>query len=147
MELNVCARGEVIGTCTVEDQGLYWSVYCICRKYTTQLVRLCGAGCNLGIAEPEGDHLILRKKVSKCGLPGFPPRKECVLRPVAETAVDVCGIRLSGDVEEEIGGTKLYIPFENNRPHPCMALMCFWSLRNGFWIMHMNDRGEPVFPI
>jgi len=146
MELNVYARGNVVGTCTIEDQGLYWTVHCICRKYTAQPVRLYGAGCNLGIIEPQRDHLVLHRKVSKSGLPGFPPKTECVLRPVTETTVEVCGIRLSGDVADEECGTNLYIPFENDQTHPCISLMCFWYLRNGFWVLSLNNRGEPTFP-
>lgn len=147
MDLNVYARGNAVGTCSVSDQGLYWNVHCVCKRYAPYPVRLLGAGFNLGVAEIQGESLVFRRKLSKSSVPGFPSSDGCVLVPVYPARMDVCGYCLEADVEKTSCGTRIFIPFVNNGTNPCMPLMCFWHIKDCFWILNLDEKGLPCFDL
>lgn len=147
MELKVYAEGEKVGICQITDQGLYWRVHCVCERCVSHPVRLFGAGYGLGIPEPVGNQLVLDRKLAKSCIPSFQSMDGCILLPVNESSIDVYGNCISGYIEKISGGIRVYVSRIGSRIHPCLPLLCFWKLYNGFWVINLDENRCPVFDI
>lgn len=70
---NVYFEGETVGTCSLQEQGLYYRVQCRCSMITNGICRLkmqCGEqSLDLGIMVPEEGALCLNRSIPAKKLP------------------------------------------------------------------------------
>jgi len=133
MEYPVVHQGETVGSCVMEDVGLYWQVACSCRLFSDRVERLYCGDTRLGVLEKEGERLLLRRRLSKSAYPMLPPRSGFfALEPAAEAEPwqgYVMGYALKGFRKEN----RLLFPYDPNGPCPCEPLFCFFEICDGFW--------------
>ena len=91
MKYPVYIEGEEKGTLTVTQESLHL-VFCAECEYTPKLVRLSvygnGKSAYLGVMEPRGDRLILRRRKSRNELRGFPTPIEYAADKILEEKTD-----------------------------------------------------------
>ena len=133
MNLAVKLGEETIGTCRVEDLGLYWELHCSCHWSSDQVERLYWREHRLGVLERERDQLIMNRRIPKSKLPGFPEKDEPLHLHACRT---VLGCHLP-PAREENG--KLWYPWREDAPFPCMPLACLFSVeetnRGYYWTL------------
>ena len=144
MELQVRNHDEIVGVCTLEDQGLYWRIRCKCNLLSDCVERLYAAERNLGVLEKEGNCLVLSRRLSKSSCPELPPESGVLtLQPVklqepepeSEPPVlepwegTVQGYPLKGYYQD---GCVLF-PYKEDEPCPCEPLFCFFEVKDGYW--------------
>ena len=133
MELPVCHQGEIVGSCQVSELGLYWNFVCRCRLLSDRIERLYWKEHRLGVLERESDSLVLRRRIAKKLLPGFPGEGQLLyLRP----PVQVLDCLLPPTLEKD---GKLWYLCGPERPFPCMPLACFFTLEQegeqDYWVI------------
>lgn len=146
LEYPVMKQGRTVGTCRVEEQGLYWHIHCRCELLSDRVERLYWGSVRLGVLEREGDFLTLDRRISRQSLPGFPPENgmlslEPDLEPWQGTVLD-CPMP-GGYLKREPGRIKLLFPFSPERPFPCMPLFCFFELDGAYWSLPLDEAGAP----
>ena len=141
MEFPVVLENQTVGNCSLEDQGLYWSLQCSCAVQSELVERLYCGTKRLGVLEREGDRLVLRRRVSKSSAPELPPVSGVFsLRPMEVPQPwegEILGHAINGFL---VGGDVL-VPYEADQPCPCPALFCFFEIRDGFWRIPKSPNG------
>ena len=139
MQVKVYERGQEVGRCRVNDEGLYWYLECECDQKSDELMGLFGAGHYLGLPERIGNRYYLRRRIAKKAVPHFTQKAEAIqLLPRTQKNVTVFGKSLTGYIEWEESKSYLRIPCSDAQPHPCMSLFCFFEYENGFWLLRMD---------
>ena len=129
MEFPVVHLGQTIGSCSITDDGLYWNIACNCEILSDQVERLYWGSDRIGVLEQNGRTFTCRKRLSKASVPGFPENSTFSLSPY-----QIWDGRLLGKRTQCIReGDELLFPYEEDQPCPCEALVCFFSVSNGFW--------------
>lgn len=142
MEYPVIFDGEPVGNCRLEEQGLYWSLFCTCRPISTRVERLYCGTTGLGVLEEKQGQLILRRRVSKSAYPMLPPRNGVLtLRPV-EQLEPWEGYVLDQFVRGFRKGNTVLFPYDPSGPCPCEPLICFFSITDGFWQLPLEPMGS-----
>ena len=144
MEFSVLMHGRTVGTCTLEEDGLYWQLRCDCELLSDRVERLYAAERKLGVLEKEGDRLTLRRRISRASCPELPPQSGVfTLHPVKPPEVEpVCeepelapwegevqGYPLKGYIKDD----HLLFPYDEKEPCPCEPLICFFEVKDGYW--------------
>lgn len=134
MEFPVLSHGRAVGSCTVQEQGLYWQVDCSCRVLSDRIERLYCESRRIGVLELEDGRLTCRRRLSKSSMPELPPKSGCFsLQPFTHWQGEVAGCHVSafrcGDI--------LLFPYDPDKPCPCEPLICFFTIRDGFWQLPM----------
>lgn len=133
MEYPVIVKEETIGSCRLEQQGLYWELDCTCTYHSGQVERLYCGTRKIGVLEPRGDQLRLQRKLAQSAWPELPPQSGVFsLEPLARPEPwkgDVLGFPLEGIRV----GNHLLFPYDPQKPCPCEPLFCFFSVEDGFW--------------
>ena len=136
MELNVMLHEKVVGTCTLEEMGLYWILACRCDILSDRIERLYAGERKLGVLEKEGDCLTLKRRLSKSSCPELPPKSGVLtLHPVKEETPlvpwegTVEGYELKGFEK----GDYILFPYDPDGPCPCEPLFCFFQIKGGYW--------------
>ena len=150
MQFSVMEQNQIVGSCSVERVGLYWQLRCRCRPKMTGILRLyTGMRC-VGVLEPEDDALCLSRKLSCSGWPELPPRDSCFrlspASPMEHWQGTVLDQTLTGGFFRREGEESvLLFPFAEDNPCPCIPLLCFFSIADGFWQLRLNKHGQPFF--
>lgn len=148
MDLSVMLHGETVGTCTLEEDGLYWQLQCRCSLCSEKIERLYAGEKNLGVLEKKDGALMLRRRVSKASCPELPPQSGMLaLHPIKpkEPAPEapspepwegtVQGYPLKGFFKD---GCAVF-PYDENAPCPCEPLLCFFEVRDGYWHLPIKN--------
>lgn len=149
MELPVMMYDETVGTCSLEEVGLYWRIRCDCRVLSDRVERLYAGERRLGVLEKENGRLTLSRRISKSSCPELPPvsgvltlhpvkREEPASKP-EELQLEpwegtVQGYPLKGFFKD---GSILF-PYDENEPCPCEALFCFFQVKDGYWCLPLE---------
>ena len=155
MELPVMMHDETVGTCTLEEMGLYWRIRCDCKLLSDRVERLYAGERSLGVLEKEGCRLTLSRRLSKSSCPELPPESGVLtLHPVKpqqpepelpESGLDapqlepwegeVQGYPLRGFFEDDC----VLFPYDENGPCPCEPLFCFFEVKDGYWRLPLKN--------
>ena len=154
MELPVMLNEKNIGTCILEDVGLYWRIQCKCELVSDKVERIYVGEKKMGVLEKVGDYLTMKRMVSKASYPELPPeigyltlypqKKELPMNAVQEVDVgeqdlwegEILGYQLKGRKE----GEYILFPYDEALPCPCEPLMCFFEIRDGYWTIPIEPR-------
>ncbi len=139
MEFPVLSHGRAVGVCTLTEQGLYWQVDCRCQVLSDRIERLWCGDKRLGVLEREGENLTCHRRVSKASFPQLPPqggyftleREELWRGKVAGCPVEALR-----------RGDTLLFPYDREKPCPCEPLICFFTVRDGFWELPLYGTWE-----
>ena len=138
MEYPVVLEGKTVGSCVIEDQGLYWWLLCSCQRVSNRVERLYCGKKSVGVLLLEEDRLVLRRRLSKTSMPEFPPVSGVFsLRALSEAVSwsgTVLGYHLEGIRLDDI----LLFPYFADQPCPCEPLFCFFAIEDGFWKLDLN---------
>jgi len=150
MELSVMMHDKNVGTCTLEEKGLYWRIRCDCQLLSDRVERLYVGERSLGVLEKEGDRLTLSRRLSKTSCPELPPESGVLtLHPVKppepepekeETHLEpwegsIHGYELKGYRKDEY----ILFPYDENTPCPCEPLFCFFEVKDGYWQLPLKN--------
>ena len=149
MEFSVMMHDETVGTCSLEEMGLYWKINCKCKVLSDRIERLYVGEKKLGVLEKEGSCLTLRKTVSKSSCPELPPedgkfylypriKEQLLASSMEEWEGEVLGHWLKGYRENEY----ILFPYEQDSPCPCEPLLCYFEIADGFWKLPMHPQTE-----
>ena len=133
MEYPVIHKGCTVGSCKLEERGLYWELDCICTVDTEEIQRFYSGETAMGVLEREGERLTCRRRLSKASNRALPPAggvfslEPLPLRQPWQGAVK--GYELDGFRE----GDTLLFPYDETKPCPCEPLICFFTIADGFW--------------
>lgn len=139
---------ETVGTCTLEEMGLYWIIQCRCKVLSDKVERLYAGERKLGVLEKEGEQLTLRRRLSKSSCPELPPvlgyltlHPTAPKMPQTEEKTEyapwegsIQGYELKGLLD----GDHVLFPYEENAPCPCEPLFCFFEIRDGYWRLPLD---------
>ncbi|MBQ9968591.1 MAG: hypothetical protein IJO88_07705 [Oscillospiraceae bacterium] len=147
MEYPILMHDREVGTCVLEEVGLYWQLRCDCELLSDRVERLYAGERRLGVFEKEGDRLTLRRVISKASCPELPPQNGVLtLHPVQppepepeEPALEpwegeVQGYPLKGYLKDD----RVLFPYDENEPCPCEPLICFFEVKDGFWQLPLS---------
>lgn len=147
MEFPILMHDRNVGTCTLEDLGLYWQLRCDCDLLSDRVERLYAEERRLGVMEKEGERLTLRRRISKSSCPELPPKSGVLtLHPVklpepkpemeelAPWEGEVQGYPLKGWLKDDC----VLFPYEENEPCPCEPLICFFEVKDGYWRLPLS---------
>lgn len=140
MDLPVKLHNVIVGKCSLEEKGLYWSLQCRCELVSDKVERLYVGEKKLGVLEKDGDTLFVKRMVSKSSYPELPPQRGYLtLHPQTEEMIenetkqtwegDIMGNHLVGIRD----GDEVLFPYDPTQPCPCEPLVCFFEIRDGFW--------------
>lgn len=133
MEFPVISGEQIVGNCTVTEDGLYWIITCACRCRSGEIVRLYCGSRNLGVLVPERGQMMMHRRLSKASTPEVPPVNGVFSLEPMELPVpwegELEGIHCQGFL---LGQTLLF-PYEKEKPCPCEPMFCFFEIRDGFW--------------
>ena len=150
MELSVMMYDEAVGTCTLEEMGLYWRIRCRCKLLSDRVERLYAGERNLGVLEKEGNCLTLNRRISKSSCPELPPERGFLtLHPVKarepapqpeELILEpwegqVQGYPLKGFYKDDC----VLFPYREDGPCPCEPLFCFFEVKDGYWHLPLKN--------
>ncbi len=136
MEFPVVHLGQTIGSCTVTDDGLYWLIECCCEILSDGVERLYCGGNRIGVLEQNGRIVTCRKRISKTSLPEFPGMGLFSLSPYEIWE----GRLLNQPVQCLRDGDTLLFPYAADQPCPVEELICFFSVKEGFWRLPMEGQ-------
>lgn len=147
MEFDVLSEGRTVGKCTLQEQGLYWELSCLCEGEFSQIRRLYWNGRCLGVLEQNGKELTLQRRFSKASAPELP---HCGRLPTLEPEQQWQGKVLDCQVPSCLRtwketGSVLSFPFSGDSPCPCLPLLCFFEVKDGQWLLHLDEEERPVF--
>lgn len=138
MDYPVILENEPVGECRLEEQGLYWALDCRCRLISNLVERLYCGTTRLGVLEKENGRLTLRRRLSRAAYPMLPPKSGVLtLRPVEEPEPWE-GWVLDQYLRGVRRGDLLLFPYDSNAPCPCEPLLCFFTIRGGFWQLPLD---------
>lgn len=147
MEFPVYMHDEQVGTCTLEEMGLYWCIRCSCKILSDRVERLYAGEKKLGVLEKEGNCLTLSRRLSKSSCPELPPKSGILtLHPVKEEPPlkpwegIIEGYELSGFEKDDC----ILFPYDPDKPCPCEPLFCFFEVKDGYWQLPKNFKGSLV---
>ena len=136
MELPVMMYEETVGSCSLEQMGLYWIIRCRCRILSDRVERLYAGEKKLGVLEKEGECLTLTRRISRSSCPELPPKSGVLtLHPVEEAPAltpwegTIQGYELRGFEKDDM----LLFPYDPEEPCPCEPLFCFFEVSDGYW--------------
>jgi len=137
---------STIGSCCLQREGLYWRLRCSCDM-TDRVLRLyAGVRC-VGVPQPVDGRLELERRLSCDGWPELPPKAGFfTVSPMEPWQGTAAGLPLPAGLcrrSDEI--TQVFFPFAEDQPCPCMPLLCFFSIRDGYWQLKLDREGMPVF--
>lgn len=149
MEYPVIYNGQEIGRCFLRDLGLYWELLCRCQAVSDRVERLYCGEEKLGVLQPEGGGLSLKRRVSKASCPGLPPESGQFSLSPAPLWAPWSGRILGYDVPQGLSrrdsqGETLQFPYDPDGPCPCPPLCCLFSIEDGFWRLRLDSAGAPV---
>ncbi len=147
MEYPVVHNGSEVGTCSMQEQGLYWLLECRCGFRSERVERLYSGTTRLAVLEQEGDRLVCRRRLSKRSFPELPPRSGVFSLCPMEAHVPWEGYLLGRKCSGFRKGDTLLFPYAADGPCPCEPLVCFFSVKDGFWqlpVMEEWVKNEPV---
>lgn len=133
MEYPVVMNEETIGSCHLEQQGLYWQLCCTCTYCSEKVERLYCGTRNVGVLEPEGEGLTLRRKLSRSAWPELPPKSGVFSLTPVEQPTHWQGEVMGFPLEGVQMGENLVFPYDPHKPCPCEPLFCFFTIEDGFW--------------
>lgn len=133
MEYPVIHEGKTVGTCKLEEQGLYWGVQCSCEVFSRQIERLYCGTKSVGVLLWENGRLTLRRRLARSAWPELPPTSGILTTAPAETPELWSGTVLGHDLSGYRKGDHLLFPYDPSAPCPCEPLLCFFEIRDGFW--------------
>ena len=136
MEFPIVHVGQTIGSCTVTDDGLYWLVECRCQIVSNEVERLYFGGCRIGVLERRGQDFICRRRISKASLPEFSTTGMFSLSPYEIWE----GRVLDRPVQGFRDGEDLLFPYRSEEPCPVEELICFFTVRDGFWRLPLQSQ-------
>lgn len=137
MEFPVILDEKTVGTCVLEEAGLYWMVQARCALLSDRVERLYSGIRRIGVLEREGDSLVLRRRISRSSCPELPPKNGVFsLRPM-ETAQPWSGAVLGQELTGFRLGDTLLFPYDASKPCPCEPLFCFFAIKDGFWRLQL----------
>lgn len=138
MEFPVVLDGTQVGRCELYEEGLYWRVKCETEILSDRVERLYCGTARLGVLEKENNALVLRRRLSRAAYPMLPPKSGVLtLRPVEQPVAwegYVLDQYLRGFRREDT----IVFPYDPNGPCPCEPLICFFSIKDGFWQLPIN---------
>ena len=139
MEFDVKNHGKTVGTCQLQEKGLYWHLTCRCQVLSNMVERLYAGEKSLGVLDKQDDCLFLSRSLSKTSTPELPPKLGYLtLHPTAETwQGQVAGYDLCG----QLRGEEVLISYDENAPCPCEPLICFFTIEDGFWHLPLRIQG------
>ena len=147
MEYPVVHDGHEIGTCAIQEQGLYWMLECRCMLRSDRVERLDSGTIRLAVLEQQGDHLVCSRKLSKRSHPELLPRSGVFsLRPVEEYTPwegELLGRKCSGFRH----GDMLLFPYAADQPCPCEALICLFTVQDGYWQLPVREEWLQKDPV
>ena len=139
MDFPVKLRERTVGYCTLTEDGLYWQLDCSCQVLSDQIERLYCEDKRLGILEREGERLSCHRRLSKASTPQLPPKSGFfTLEPYTPWQGTLAGCPVAGFRSGEM----LLFPYDPKLPCPCEPLICFFSIRDGFWQLPMEGTWE-----
>jgi len=149
MKYSVMDRNKAVGSCHLEKDGLYWQLDCRCSM-EKGIVRLYAQLRCVGVLQPDGEWLCLKRRLSCSGWPELPPQSGYFtlspLTPMEPWQGTVLDLPMPEGFQRREGPhTVLLFPFSADQPCPCSALLCFFSVKDGYWQLHLNENGKPVF--
>ncbi len=147
MKWEVLYHDRPVGWCDLQEDGLYWKLTCRCQAVSGRIERLYWNGRCLGVLERQGEQLTLERRFSKVSAPGIPSetrlptleREELWQGSVLDCPMPPC-IRTWKNY-----GSLLSFPFSDASPCPCPPLVCFFTVRDGFWLMKLDEDENPFF--
>lgn len=155
MEFPVKLHDKTIGTCSIEEEGLYWQISCRCDAFSDRVERLYIGEKKLGVLEKCGNYLVMNRRVSKTSHPELPPSDGIfTLHPVSPAAseethnedADVLPLwegTIKGHALKGVKkGEQLLIPYKENEPCPCEPLLCLFQIEDGFWKIPIESAEE-----
>lgn len=149
MEYPVIYNGEEIGRCVLRDLGLYWELLCRCQAVSDQVERLYCGEEKLGVLQPSGGELALKRWISKASCPALPPEDGQFSLSPAPAWTPWTGRILGYDAPQGLSrrdgtGETLQFPYDPDGPCPCPPLFCLFSVEDGFWRLRLDRAGAPV---
>ena len=139
MEYPVVLGDREVGSCAMEDLGLYWSLTCSCEVLSDLVERLYCGTRRLGVLERKGDRLVLHRRISKTSCPELPPANGVFsLQPMElpqSWKGEIRGCHLRG---VRVGDLLLF-PYSAEQPCPCEPLFCLFEISDGFWRIPIKD--------
>ena len=150
MEFPVMMHDQKVGSCTIESVGLYWVISCKCCVRSEYVERLYAGERKLGVLEKEGDHLTLRKRISKSSCPELPPengqfalhpvqmqqvqeKQPCREEPQPQQQIPWQGSAYGYPLQGYLQGDYIVFPYAPDKPCPCEPLLCFFEVKDGYW--------------
>lgn len=140
MEYPVIVKEKTVGSCVLEEQGLYWVVRCSCAYPSEQVERLYCGDRKVGVLEPDGDRLTLCKKLSRSAWPELPPSSGAFSLTPSAQPLPWKGEVLEIALEGLRRGDALLFPYDPRRPCPCEPLFCFFTIEDGFWKLPLTKK-------
>ena len=146
LQFPVLDGGKTVGQCTLLEDGLYWQIRCRCEEMMGVVRLYAGSRC-VGVPEPAEGGLVLQRRVSRSGWPELPPKSGCfTLSPMEPWQGKAAGLSMpAGFCQKDGEMTTVRFPFSPDLPCPAMPLLCFFTLRDGFWQLKLDAFGMPVF--
>ena len=139
MKYPVVFDGHEVGNCSVQEQGLYWVLDCQCSFCSDHVERLYSGTTRLAVLDQSGDQLVCRRRLSKRSYPEIPPENgRFSLRPVERYVPwegELLGKKYRGFRREDV----LLFPYHADQPCPCEPLICFFSVKDGFWQLPLKE--------
>ncbi len=147
MVYPVMHNGKEIGACTVSEQGLYWVLECRCRFRSERVERLYSGTTRLAVLEQQGERLVCSRRLSKRSFPDLPPRSGSFSLVPVETHMPWTGSLLGRPCEGFRKGDTLLFPYDAGQPCPCEPLICFFSVKDGFWQLPVREEWLQKDPV
>lgn len=147
MKWNVVSENRTVGWCELQEDGLYWKLHCSCQAVSDHIQRLYWNGRCLGVLERQGELLVLQRRFSKASAPDLPPENRLpTLEPEERWRGNVMDCQVPDCVRTwKNYGSLLSFPFSDTSPCPCPPLVCFLTVRDGFWLMKLDEDEKPFF--
>ena len=147
--IRLIYNGEEIGRCVLRDLGLYWELLCRCQAVSDQVERLYCGEEKLGVLQPSGGELALKRRISKASCPALPPEDGQFSLSPAPAWTPWTGRILGYDAPQGLSrrdgtGETLQFPYDPDGPCPCPPLFCLFSVEDGFWRLRLDRAGAPV---
>ena len=132
------------------DLGLYWELLCRCQAVSDQVERLYCGEEKLGVLQPSGGELALKRRISKASCPALPP-EDGQFSPLPRARPGRPGpdgfsamTRRRASPGADGTGETLQFPYDPDGPCPCPPLFCLFSVEDGFWRLRLDRAGAPV---
>ncbi len=142
LEYPIVHQGKQVGSGRLQDDGLYWIVYGDCGLLSDRVERLYAGEARLGVLEREGDRLTCKRRLSKSSTPELPPKAGVFTLEPKKPLTPWKGRILDWELEGFREGDTLLFPYGADQPCPCEGLICFFSVRDGYWQLPLQPGWE-----